>query len=108
MRYVRDTMLYVEPCPWCGAEVASVAYVRRPRPAVLRRYTGDGWPYIHECPPPRRFVPNERDFAPGGAYGPATEGSRPDARPAPQRAVAPPQRRGTGVPVTPAPRYEMP
>lgn len=40
------------PCPSCG------------QPTIVRDrvYTTDGYPYVHECPPAARKVPNEGDF----------------------------------------------
>lgn len=40
------------PCPQCA------------EPTIVRDrvYTFDGYPYVHECPPAPRKVPNEKDF----------------------------------------------
>lgn len=45
------------PCPSCA------------EPTIVRDrvYTTDGYPYVHECPPVPRKVPNERDFCICGA-----------------------------------------
>ena len=45
------------PCPACS------------EPTIVRDrvYTADGYPYVHECPPVPRKVPNERDFCVCGA-----------------------------------------
>lgn len=62
-------MMYCEPCPFCGESTYFDGQ---------RRYWPEGFPYIHPCPPEPIKVPNERDFAPGGLYGPETT-------PAPQK-----------------------
>lgn len=67
MRYTPEIMGYVEPCAWCGVEVATVVYERRRRGPMPRTIEADGLP--HTCRVPARPDTGEHAFCAGcGGY----------------------------------------